>query len=346
MSNAPLIVARDPAWLAHRYDPQHDAFHFRHVPRARHDEAPFLTDEHLGVGEPVIVRREEALASAPEPAPIHFIFHSAYCCSTMLARAMDLPGHAMGLKEPVVLNDLVGWRHRGGEGRRVAMVLDHSLRLLARPFGKGESIVVKPSNVVNPLIPAMLAMRPKARALLLFAPLDEYLASIARKGMWGRLWVRDLLTKFIPEGIIDLGLSGEDYLRLTDIQAAAVGWLAQHALFARIAAQFGPDRIATLDSSRLTADPPRVFGDAARHFDLRLPEKAVARVVAGPAFTSDSKSGRRFEEGQRAASYRDGRALHAEEVGMVGEWASKLAENAGIAMTLPFALGGDEPVGM
>lgn len=339
MSNAPLIAARDADWLPHRYDPEYDAVHFRYLPRSRHDEVTFLTDDHLGPGDPVIIRRDEAMASTAAPAPIHFIFHSAYCCSTMLARALDVPGHAMGLKEPVILNDLVGWRHRGADGRKVAMVLDHSLRLLARPFGPGEAVVVKPSNIVNPLIPALLTMRPEAKALLLFAPLDEYLASIARKGMWGRLWVRDLLAKYIPEGIIDLGLAGEDYLRLTDLQAAAVGWLAQHALFARVAAQFGERRIATLDSSRLTAAPRPIFGSVAAHFGLSLSDADITRIVAGPAFTSDSKTRTRFDEGQRAASYRDGRALHAEEVDMVGEWALTLARNAGVAMTLSFAIG-------
>jgi hypothetical protein len=338
--SAPLPAPpADPAWLPHRYDPQYDAVHFRHVPRARHDILTFLTDDHLGPGEAVVIRREEALAAMPAPAPIHFIFHSAYCCSTMLARAMDLPGHAMGLKEPVILNDLVGWRHRGAEGRQVAMVLDHSLRLLARPYAPGECVIVKPSNLVNPMIPALLAMRPQARALLLFAPLDEFLASIARKGMWGRLWVRDLLAKFLPEGIIDLGLAGDDYLRLTDLQAAAVGWLAQHALFAKVAAQFGAERIATLDSRRLTADPQPVFAAVAAHFGLGLSPQELQAVVNGPAFTSDSKTRAQFGREERATNYQDGRALHADEIDMVGAWAKTLADNAGIAMTLPFAIG-------
>jgi hypothetical protein len=339
MSNAPLIPAASADWLPHRYDPQYDAVHFRYLPRARHDEVTFLIDEHLGPGEAVVIRREDALAAAPQPAPMHFIFHSAYCCSTMLTRALDMPGHAMGLKEPVILNDLVGWRHRGAEGRRVAMVLDHSLRLLARPFGADEVVIVKPSNLVNPMIPALLSMRAEARALLLFAPLDEFLASIARKGMWGRLWVRDLLAKLLLEGVVDLGLAGDDYLRLTDLQAAAVGWLAQQALFAKVAAQFGATRIATLDSSQLTAEPERIFAAVAAHFGIRLSPAEVRAVVDGPAFTSDSKSRGQFDGNQRIANYQDGRKLHADELGMVGEWTQTLAASAGVAMTLPFAIG-------
>eukprot|EP01137_Pigoraptor_chileana_P025078 Opistho-2@94009 len=196
----------DPSWLPHRYDERRDAFHLLQVDRAGRAGIPFLTDEHLQGRAPRVVDRAQVVAAAPAAAPVHFIFHSAYCCSTLLARLLDMPGVASTLKEPVFLNDMVGWRHRGGEGRRIAMVLDQGLGLLARPFDAGEAVIIKPSNVVNALIPAMMAMKPDAKALLLYAPLEQYLSSIARKGMWSRLWVRELLVKQLRDGMVQLGL--------------------------------------------------------------------------------------------------------------------------------------------
>lgn len=338
MSNAPLTAARDAAWLPHRYDPQRDAFHFRHVPRSRHDEVTFLTDQYLGPDDVVVARREKALAEAPSPAPVHFLFHSAYCCSTMLARAMNLPGVAMGLKEPVILNDLMGWRYRGGDRQMVAMVLDHSLRILARPFGEGEQVIIKPSNLINPLIPAIMAMRPEAKALLLFAPLEDYLASIARKGMWGRLWVRDLLSKLLLEGFIDLGIEPQDYLKLTDIQVAAVGWLAQQAQFANLLSGTAATRFASLNSEHLTARPKRSIAGLAKLFGLPLSEERIDAIVSGPAFTKNSKTGEHFAPGQRNAEKLSGLAQHAEEIEMVVNWAKAIAESRNIPMALPASL--------
>ena len=80
-------IASDPVWLPHRYDPQHDAIHFRHTPRAAHGAATFLTDEYLGEAKPTIVARTTALAQVGPQAPLRFILHSAFCCSTLLARA-------------------------------------------------------------------------------------------------------------------------------------------------------------------------------------------------------------------------------------------------------------------
>lgn len=327
-------IMADAQWLAHRYDPGHDAFQLRYVPRSRHAQVPFLTDDHLGERDPLVVQTGEAIENAPPSGPIHFLFHSAFCCSTLLAAAFNVPGVAMGLKEPVVLNDIVGWRHRGAAGPQVARVLDQSLRLLARPFAPGESIIVKPSNLINPLIPAIMTMRSQARALLLHAPLDAYLASIARKGMWGRLWVRDAFAKLAREGMMaPTGVSPDDFLGLTDIQVAAVGWLAQQHQFARLVHQFG-DRVATLDSDTLMHRPFDAMTALARLYDVRLEAEIIAAIVDGPVFARDSKTGAAFDQGQRARDAQRGIDLHREEVEKVGAWARVLADKAGIPLRL------------
>ncbi len=332
-------IVRDPEWLAHRYDDAGDAVRFVRLARADHAAATFLTDDFLKATDRAIaVPRATVAAMLPGRTPLHFIFHSAFCCSTLLARAFDLPGHAMGLKEPVVLNDIVGWRYRGGgPGARVAQTLDQMLSLLGRPFDPGEAVVVKPSNLVNGLAQAMLTMRPDASALLLYAPLPIYLRSIAKKGLDGRLWVRDLLVKLLKERLIDMGLDGDDYLRLTDLQAAAVGWLAQHALFARLAASF-PDRVRTLDSETLLARPAATIAALGTLYRLRLDAATVAAIVGGPAFTSHSKTGSGFDPGARADEYRAAADAHGDEIAKVEVWAAAVAENAGIAMDLPSPL--------
>ncbi len=331
----PRTVARNARWLAHRYDPQHDAVHFVDVPRAEHGAAMFLTDEYLARhAEPVVIGRDHALGEARAAAPIHFIFHSAYCCSTLLARAFDRPGRAMGLKEPMILNDLVGWRRRGARPAEVARVLDGAMALLARPFAPGEAVVVKPSNIVNGLAAAMLGMRPQAGALLLHAPLRTYLGSIARKGMWGRLWVRELLVGLLADGGVQLGFAAGDYVGQTDLQVAAVGWLAQHAGFAALAERFGPGRVRTLDSETLTARPAETMAALARLFRIDLDAAAVAEIVAGPAFTRHSKWGTDFGGAARAAEQRDAAAVHAEEIDKVAVWAEAVAAGAGVSPLL------------
>lgn len=328
-------IVGDPEWLAHRHDAVDDKVHFVRVSREAHRAATFLTDEHLAAAaDPVVVARKSAMAAMGSPAPIHFIFHSAYCCSTLLARAFDIEGVSMGLKEPVILNDIIGWKRRGGEPARVAEALDSAMKLLGRPFVAGESVVVKPSNVVNGFAPAMMAMRPQARALLLHAPLPVYLGSVARKGMWGRLWVRELFSKLASDGLVDFGFSAEEYLRQTDLQIAAIGWLAQHRLFAALCRQH-PGRVRTLDSETLVARPAAAMLALSRLFGLDLDEAGAERAAAGDAFTRHSKGGESFGREQREAEQRDGAAVHAEEIGKVAIWAEAVANSADVPLTLP-----------
>jgi hypothetical protein len=327
-------AVREAAWLAHRYDPGYDAVHLLPVPRAIHRGAIFLTDEYLPTGlQPLVVRRADAMADAPTPAPIHFVFHSAYCCSTLVARAFDRPGWAMGLKEPVILNDVIGWRRRGGQGPDMASVFDDVLTLLARPFQRGEAVVVKPSTLVNPLAATILTLRPNARAVLLYAPLRTYLASIAKKGIDGRLWVRALLVGLIDDRAIDLGFHTRDHLGQTDLQVAAMGWLAQRALFADLVRRFGPARIRTLDSATLMADPGRAMKEMAALFELPLTPRALREILSGPAFTRHSKLGTAFDAADRAVETRQALEIYADEIEKVIVWTEAVAANAGIAMT-------------
>lgn len=328
-------IATDPIWLPNRYDESQDAIHFVRLSREAHRAVTFITDDYIAAEAPrLVLRRSDVAPAAGPPAPIHFIFHSAYCCSTVLARAVDIDGVSMGLKEPMILNDMVGWRRRGAEPRALAQVLDDVLSLLARPFSPGEKVVVKPSNVLNGIAPALLGARPQSRAVLLHAPLPDFLRSIARKGLWGRRWVRELFIGQLRDGMVDLGLDEQHYLDLTDLQVAAAGWLAQHAVFARLVERFGAERIRTLDSATLTDRPGETMARLSDLFGLGLGEQAVERILAGPAFTSHSKSNAGFSATDRLAEQRDAARIHADEIDKVAVWTEAVAAAAGLSLQL------------
>lgn len=321
-------LLRSPAWLAHRYDESGDNFHFRHVPRATHASVPFLSDQHLGVAEPVVIARGDvaaALADGPR-RPLHFLFHSAYCASTMLVRLFDQPGRVMGLSEPQLLNDMAGWRRRGAAVADHATVMKIALDLLARPWPDETATIVKPSNVIAPLAPVVLTLHPEARALLLYAPLKDFLLSVARKGLWCRLWCRELLEGYLQDGFVQLGFEPRDYFRQSDLQVAAVSWLAQQAAFARLAARVGP-RVATLDSVTLTRHPVAAATAAARHYGLEGLDFADH-----PALGRNSKSGATFGEGQRDRDLAAAEAAYGDEIAQVVGWAEAVADNVGVKL--------------
>ncbi len=333
-------VAKDPNLLLHRYDETHDSYQFLNVDRQVHRQCTFLTDEHLPKDlEKIALRRSEALRVLPKPARMHFIFHSAYCCSTMLARAFDIKGVSMGFKEPVVLNDMVGWKRRGGEPRKIAEVLDQSMHWLSKPFSSGEAIIIKPSNIVNTLALAMLAMRPDAKAVLLHAPLKDYLGSIAKKDLWGRLWVRKLFVGQIQDQMIaPFGMTGDDMLQLSDLQVAAVGWLAQHALFSALIQKYGSQRVRSLNSKTFLSHQYETMQGLIDLFQLNVDQTGVRDIVEGPAFKRHSKIDVAFDSASREKEHADAASLHADEIEKVSEWARVMGERMNIPMTLEASL--------
>ena len=327
-------VIKDGRWLSHRYDDDSDVILFRFIDRQAHSAATFLTDEEIGDAPMIAAPRVTSLNAARQlnlPAP-RYIIHSAYCCSTLLARAFDIPGVSIGIKEPVILNDVVGVHIRGGDPRQVAAALDIATLLLQRPLAAGEATVVKPSNILNPLLPLLLRLRPDARLLLLHAPLEAFVASIARKETVGRNWARDLMWKYMRLGqALRFGFSDEELYKHTDLQVAALGWLAQQALFGEIA-QAHPDTVRTLDSETLVTQPKEVMERLAVHFDLPLD---AAEVASGPAFQRHSKSGDSFTAAERAAERERSLDIHRAEIDIVVDWIHRVADHAGIQLELP-----------
>ena len=296
----------------------------------------FLTDQEIGDAPFAVHSRADCLAEAKRrewPTP-RLILHSAYCCSTLVARAFDIPGVSFGLKEPQILNDVVGLQLRRGDPRQVAAAMDVALLLLARPLGPGEVNVVKPSNLVNSLLPLFTAMRTDIRGLLLHAPLETFLGSIARKDIEGRAWVRELMWKMIQLRQAErFGFTDEDLYRQTDLQVGAVGWLAQQALFAEGVERHGGFR--TLDSETLMARPAECLGALGKSFDLTFDPEAVAE---GPAFRTHSKDRSSYSPERRQQERERGEALHAREIGMVLTWTERIAKHAQIPMQLPAPL--------
>lgn len=330
-------IVNDPSWLAHRFDPGYDAVHLLRLSRAERDDATFLVDDYLKTaGDPLVLTRRDAAAALSGPkAPRHFLFHSAFCCSTLLARALDVPGVASAFKEPVVLNDLVGWRRRGAGDAAFGATLRDALDLLGRPFERGEAAVVKPANIANVIAPALIAAQPATHAVLMYAPLETFLTSVAKKGIDGRLWVRGLFAGLMQDGITDFGYDAGALFGQTDLQIAALGWLAQQRLFLHLLTGPLGARVRSLRSDVLLRDPVQAIVHLDRLFSLGLDEAAATAIGTGPAFGRHSKTGAAFGASERRAEYAQATDLYADEVNKVAIWAGHVADANGIPLDLP-----------
>ena len=323
-------IVRDPNWLPHSYDPQRKALNFAYLDRRARAEATFLDARHIPnptwSGFAPVERLPEDAVNAAR-GPLHFIFHTSFCCSTLLARAFDQPGASMGLKEPAVLGQFARDLSTGRSAPGAIRALETTLHLLSRPLQPNETQIVKPSNVFNALIPQMMHLRPDAKAILLYSPLESFLRTVARRGIYGRLFARQLFQAFSVAMPLDVRYPTEELMQQTDMQIAVQAWLMQIACFRALEINY-PHRTRTLNSDTLLADPAVAFAKACEFFDVDLDEAAQAATVNGPVFRQHAKQPNVAFDGAAYKRQQKEADPSAAEVAVALDWGSKLAQQS------------------
>lgn len=321
-------ICADPQWLPHRYHAAEGQVEFLYAEPAQMRAATFLAD--LDTVHPerrcrLSVAQVAGITDVPGGA-LHFVFHTAFCRSTLLTRALDIPGIAFGLSEPAILNDL------SHAGREAFPILAPILSLLARPIEGAPIIVVKPSNVANNLLPALLSARPESRGLLLSGSLSAFLWSVHKKGLMGRSWTRRLYRRVSQFAPLDLGMDEAAMFELSDLQVAALAWLLQQRYFAMALGSRVGARLATLDSADLMDARLDALEGTGRHFGIALAREHWRDLAEGPVFARHAKLGGDFEgivslEDEAARS-----TVVQEEVAMVEQWIAAIAGQIGLTV--------------
>ena len=320
---SPADIAADPAWLPHRIDSATRQVEFLRLERDVLAADGFLADRDPGSRGRALASWSDVQAMRIPEGRLHFVFHTAFCRSTLLIRALDLPGKVVGLNEPGIVASMVN------AGPAAAALHAPLLALLARPHRPGEVVVVKPTNHANALMPALLAARPDARAILMTHPLPSFLASVARKGLMGRNWARRLFLEMQGYAGMDFGMSPQESFALTDMQAAALAWfLAQRWFDAHLRGGVrgvASERLRVLDGDRFAAAREETLAAAANFFGVADPEGAAATMACSPVFTRHAKSGTPYSGD---APSKD--PMLAEEIAQVGQWLALIAQQAGV----------------
>jgi hypothetical protein len=342
-ANQSDAIVADPAWLPYRLLDGCRTLKFVHLPREILKDLPFLDKRaQPWRWEPLTQDAPRALVPLAEmversrtadSGPCHFIFHSAFCCSTLMSRALDIEGVACVLGEPRALRELAEMNLAHDQRTALDVVLD----LMRRPRLPDETTIIKPHNRVNPLIDYIMERQPDSRALLMYTPLVDFLLAIARsRRRW--LFARSMAAQYRDHLEFETPETG-DLVYLTDLQMAAFLWLQQQALFARVVRRLPQGRVATLRADVFVARPTEAVAAAAALFELPLGQKEVAAITAGPLFHDHSKRpGESFEESNQKRTNAMVKLAFGPEIEQAIEWGEKVAAEASVPMELQAAL--------
>lgn len=319
-------IAMNSAWLPHHLDFARRTVEFMRVPDGVFAEPGFLFEYNPSdPADRLMVSIDRLRDIECDSIPVHFIFHTAFCRSTILARALNIHGLAIGLSEPGIIGDLAS------AGQQARPLYSQILRLLARKRHDARAVFIKPTNHANRIIPDLMEAAPCARAVLMTNPLASFLHSVRRRGLMGHRWGRKLYLEMQGYSGIDLGLSAEELFAMSDLQTAGMAWLLYQNYFTRIASGPLGKRIRTLDGNFFNNHRGETIAAALSHCGVQSSGITTDKMGQHVAFASHSKLGGNFEEAAPDQSTE-------KEIEQVEQWIGMIADQMGLSIPVPQTL--------
>lgn len=268
---------------------------------------------------------------------LNYIFHMAHGGSTLLSRALDVPGQDIVYREPSALRQLgvaAAEELFGDQPPSIwQRVFKLSTVLLAKSYRPAERVIIKANVPVNFIIPHLMAVNPHTRGILLFAGLQDYLLSVL-KSQGHRDWLRNVIGEVGNSIDTELGLATAERARLSDAEAAAALWMTQIRLFERALQKHA--HLKSLDGETFYSNPQVALDKANDFFRLRLKDQQLQRIVKSNLFTRYSKNPEQpFTNELRLQNKELLRRQIADEVARASDWVGQRSQRCPLPEHLP-----------
>jgi hypothetical protein len=341
----PEDLTRYPHWYPEALDLGAREIRFCHMDAASYRASPFLdqrivrADEVRGVLP--FTRLHDATLALPATPATHYVFHTAFCCSTHLTRLLDALDRALILREPDALYQVATFRRFRG----TPLLLPHTqdewddlyrlvTGLLARRITPDVSVIVKPTDGCNNLMSLLLGEHADNRALFLTSSLPRFLAAVLKlpqRHEWARIRARELsLDVQHATGRLEVNPQGLDAA-----QTAALVWMLQRDACRATCAATGA-RLATLEDTRLLERPAEALGALLVHLGLACTQADIAAALAKADNAAHSKAPElRYDSQSRERDFIAARSRHEAEIAETLRWAEATFGTERVHAALP-----------
>lgn len=326
LASSRKLPAGERIAFLHRLDGVEGLEEIVETDRGRLRAASFLDGRETFWTRSHLIPLELRQGSSSAPAR-RFVFHVGFCGSTLLARLIDRPGTVLALKEPQCLSDIAGQRALLAAGRGVAPIadlIDHALNALGEAGEPDLSVVVKPTNWVNSLLPQLC--EPGRIASAVFVSMDPraYLGAVFRGGrdriaFCSRLTAQ--LAPVLPGGpdLLDEAVSGAPDPLGRAARLTALLHAMQERLFDNAIAANGWDASVRIDFAHLAQHPAAVLRRARRALGLDLGGEDDRRAFGlMDRHTKDPASP--FDPGERLRNDQEVELHHAQRFDAALDW--------------------------
>lgn len=345
--NSPVQqLASNPDWLLVLLRGRSMQFEFARVSRATYEQSPFL--DHRITPRPDTFERapilavSSALAQQPASRPGHYVFHSAFCCSTLFARCLQAFDHTLVLREPEILVRVATARRELSRSGRFSKaewlpLVRPVLSLLDKRYNDDLNVVIKPSNFSNALIDDVMTDR-RRKALFMYGSREEFLISNLKKLEEGKRMIPVFVNALVPDTDYLQRLPGIDISSLNHLQQCVLLWHAQLYSFARYLAAYGSDRIRFLTAEEFLSRPDAVLSAAAAFFDLG--DADIDEVISSGPLSRHSKTGDDYGTDRRRSESAAIQEQYGDDITATLRWSDELIRHLPVELPLQPRLAG------
>ena len=283
------IDLSDASWIPFSIDPDHAHINFVKTSRAQLAAAPFLDQRFLTPENEIkkLPVSEVLKSEIPQAAKPGFIFHSAFCCSTLMAGALDIPGKILALKEPEIIMSLANAKRMTARNNAPKELYQSLFKvimaLLSRRFSPDERLVIKATNSANNLVEDISAI--DAPFFMMQSTLKDFLISVLKKGESCKSFIRTQYNIFTLDPGPLSQINPRQAMTLTDLQVAALVWRHQMRVFA----QHGRGR-PVINDQEFLGDKAATLRLAADALDVDMTTADIEAVLASGYFSKNVKS--------------------------------------------------------
>jgi hypothetical protein len=270
-------------------------------------------------------------SSLKNQRPRHYIFHSAFCCSTLLVRYLDLIPGCLVLKEPALLTQVTGMRypasHKAAEVRAAGEwlnLLRLCLTLYTNITAADEVVVIKGSDVCTSLGKVLLEEDVHARIVYITTDLRTFLLSVL-KSERRREFARQRLRIAERNPITSPVLRSLTCKPRHDAEVAVCAW-ACNRMHANLLRRTGQHRITWLDAEQAVDKPTKTVQLVAAAFELPVDNEEVAKLVSHSSVSSEysKDSFRTYDRSSRRTELEEIDARFGNEADQGMAWALKM----------------------
>ncbi len=197
-----------------------------------------------------------------------FIFHTAFCGSTLMSQLLATAYRSLPLREPDALGNLMYLvKSKTTPESEKSAWMNTVFHILSRRYDENTPVVIKANDYANALISPLLSWRREIRVLFMYTPLAEFVTGCL-KAENRKTWVQDRVrivraiggeTLSIPDSLV---IGEEDYAEM-----AAVYWSYNIAAYLE-SLRGRESQLRSLEFSDMLADPESTVLAAARLFEL------------------------------------------------------------------------------